>query len=326
MLGALVRNRGGVDDPRRGLSINDYAKLWERFAFNGISYAVPGGNLPELTALSGADNPIVWACISTRLMVFADAPFAFQDNDGQIDRYNRRLSLLRNPWPGGTQRDVLARMEVDASLYGNSYWVRYENGLQRLEPSKVKTLTGSMKSDTGRDFGKTLLGYVVLGDNQNDEIMQFEPDEVAHYRPIPDPRSPYRGAAWINSVMPDVMSDDELTHYKQAYLRNAGTSSMVVTFDPTVDEDSFKRVVETIEHGHTGSANAWRTLYLGGGADVKTVGANFDQLDMKAVQGAGETRIAAAAGVPAVLGRPVRVDAGCQLDDRQLQLGEASIC
>ena len=32
---------------------------------------------------------------------------------------------------------------------------------------------------------------------------------------------------------------------------------------------------------------------------MKVVGANFDQLNLKAVQGAGETRIAAAAGVPA---------------------------
>jgi len=38
---------------------------------------------------------------------------------------------------------------------------------------------------------------------------------------------------------------------------------------------------------------------LGGGADVKVIGSNFDQLDLKSVQGAGETRIAAAAGVPA---------------------------
>ena len=32
---------------------------------------------------------------------------------------------------------------------------------------------------------------------------------------------------------------------------------------------------------------------------MKVVGANFDQLNLKSVQGAGETRIAAAAGVPA---------------------------
>ena len=42
-------------------------------------------------------------------------------------------------------------------------------------------------------------------------------------------------------------------------------------------------------------SNAYETLYLGGGADVKVVGNDFRQMDLKATQGAGETRIAAAA-------------------------------
>jgi hypothetical protein len=40
-------------------------------------------------------------------------------------------------------------------------------------------------------------------------------------------------------------------------------------------------------------------MHFLGGRDVKTVGATLDELSFKAVQGAGETRIAAAAGVPA---------------------------
>jgi len=44
-------------------------------------------------------------------------------------------------------------------------------------------------------------------------------------------------------------------------------------------------------------------LFLGGGADVNVVGANLRDLDFKVVQGAGETRIAAAAGVhPVIVG------------------------
>jgi hypothetical protein len=42
-------------------------------------------------------------------------------------------------------------------------------------------------------------------------------------------------------------------------------------------------------------------LFTGGGADVTVVGADMRQLDFKVVQGAGETRIAAASGVGAVI-------------------------
>jgi hypothetical protein len=53
-----------------------------------------------------------------------------------------------------------------------------------------------------------------------------------------------------------------------------------------------------MESSHTGPESGFKTLYLGGGVDVKTVGSNFNDLAMNAVQSAGETRIAAAAGVP----------------------------
>jgi phage portal protein BeeE len=74
---------------------------------------------------------------------------------------------------------------------------------------------------------------------------------------------------------------------------------MVVSFDPSITKEAFETFVQRMDASHKGVERAFKTLYLGGGADVKVVGANFDQLNLKAVQGAGETRIAAAAGVPA---------------------------
>jgi phage portal protein BeeE len=90
-----------------------------------------------------------------------------------------------------------------------------------------------------------------------------------------------------------------LTTYKSAFLKNAATPNMVVSFDPGVSQEQFEAFVGTVDADHTGAANAYKTLYLGGGADVKVVGQNFEQLSLKATQGAGETRLAAAAGVPA---------------------------
>jgi len=55
-------------------------------------------------------------------------------------------------------------------------------------------------------------------------------------------------------------------------------------------------------HTHvTGGVVTRNTLYLGHGADAKVVGTNLRDLDYSVVQGHGETRIAAAAGVPAII-------------------------
>jgi hypothetical protein len=59
--------------------------------------------------------------------------------------------------------------------------------------------------------------------------------------------------------------------------------------------------VEYFSSQHEGSHNAYRTLYLGAGADATVVGKDLQQLEFKQTQGAGETRIAAAAGVPPVI-------------------------
>jgi len=63
----------------------------------------------------------------------------------------------------------------------------------------------------------------------------------------------------------------------------------------------FADFVAKMRAQHEGVENAFKTLYLGDGADASVVGANMQQMDYAAVQGKGETRIANAAGVPPVL-------------------------
>jgi hypothetical protein len=56
-----------------------------------------------------------------------------------------------------------------------------------------------------------------------------------------------------------------------------------------------------MDQGHKGWRNAYKTLYLGGGADVTVAGRDLQQLDFSNTQGKGETRIAAASGIHPVL-------------------------
>jgi HK97 family phage portal protein len=284
------------------MSWDDYVNLWQRFGFDGVQYMMPGGALEELTALQGQRNPIVSACIAVRALVFSEIRFSFQRySAGRPGDYygTTALSVLERPWPSASTGDLLSRMELDVSLYGNSYWVRQGSELVRLDPTRVSIATADVyDNESLKPFGQRLVGYSV-NDGKMGEAAFFTPDEVAHYRPLADPRHPFRGVSWLSSVLPDVTADQEMTGYKHAFLRNAATPNLVVTFEPGVSEESFKKFKERMDSSHSGTGNAYKTLYLGAGADVKVVGSNLDQLSFKDVQGAGETRIAAAAGVPA---------------------------
>lgn len=304
MLANLIRR--GETRTSLGLSWNDYLRLFESFAYNGQRYIAPVATPMELTALTGAANPIVAAAINARMLVFSEVRFLWQPfSGGRPGRLfgNSELTLLEQPWPGATTGDLLARMLVDADLYGNSYWVRQRLGgvdqMVRLDPSYTMVVTGSVDDlVTGRTYGERLVGYAVE-DHGGEELAFFPAGDVCHYRPLPDPLHQYRGRTWLTSVLSDVTADDELSKYKHAYMRNSATPALVVSFDPTITKEAFETFVQRLDASHRGVDQAFKTLYLGGGADVKTVGSDFDQLNLKAVQGAGETRIAAAAGVPA---------------------------
>jgi phage portal protein BeeE len=284
-------------------SFDDYLNwVTTQFQFNGVKYLVPSGNFTELTALQGMRNPIVAACVATRMLVFAEARFAWQPwNSGRPGNLfgNRDLELLETPWPTATTTDLLARMEVDASYYGNSYWVRERSAffnrdiLTRLDPCDVVIVDGDIGG-----YGRQLLGYSVVDDAGN-PIAMWPADQVAHFRPLPDPTHPFRGRSWLDAILPDVTADTELTRYKTSFMRNAATPNLSVSLDKAVTPDAFEAFVEKMDAQHKGVSSAFKTLYLGGGADVKVVGANFEQLNLKNVQGAIETRVASAAGVPA---------------------------
>jgi hypothetical protein len=129
----------------------------------------------------------------------------------------------------------------------------------------------------------------------------IERSQVAHFAPIPDPRATYRGMSWLSPIVREVMGDGAMTTHKLKFHENAGTPNLVIKRSEPLGQDSFKTWVAMMEEGHKGLANAYKTLYLTAGADATVVGADLRALDFKIVQGAGETRMAAAAGVHPVL-------------------------
>jgi phage portal protein BeeE len=235
-------------------------------------------------------------------LVFAEARFVWQPWSGGRPGNlfgNQALEILESPWPTATTVDLLARMEVDASFKGNSYWVRERGAfvnrdiLTRLEPCD----TVIVDADVG-GYSRRLVGYAVT-DHTGKPIAYWDASEVAHYKPLPDPTHPFRGRSWLDAILGDITGDTELTNYKTAFLKNAATPNLAVSLEAGISPAAFEEFVEKMDAQHRGVENAFKTLYLGGGASVQVVGANFEQLNLKNVQGGIETRVASAAGVPA---------------------------
>ena len=259
-------------------------------------------------------NGPVFSLITTRALILSQAEFQFRDRHGNRsgELYGTpALRLLEQPEPGKTTAELLATMEVDASLAGNAYVVRRGDRLKRLRPDKVSIVigvAGNPEADP-TSVDSEVLGYVYHRGPAETDFDLFTVGEVAHFSPIPDPLASYRGMSWLTPIVREVSADEAVTTHVEGFFRNGANLGYVIK----LNSDMFKfggpggdgRVVQQIKDQfqrlHAGAARHNQALVLGAGMDVTTVGSTFRDAELKSLRAAGETRLAAAAGVPPVI-------------------------
>lgn len=279
----------------------------------GLQQTLTGGDTEEpdtrFTSIVQAayrDSGIVFACILARAMLFSEARFQWQ----RIEKGRPgplfgtpELETLERPWPNGTTGEMLWRAEQDVSLAGNAYLRKARGRLWRLRPDWVTIVLGSRMDvdDPALAIDAEVIGYIWKPTGQTSGGVTLFPEEVAHWSPIPDPLATYRGMSWITPIMREVSADRLAVIHKAKFFEKGATPNLVVMPDATVGYDEFKQFREDFSDQHEGAWNAYKTLFLGGGSKVESVGLSMKDMDYKMVQGAGETRIAAAAGVPPII-------------------------
>lgn len=314
------------------LSFDEWASY---FTFQGLQYPFTtyGGSAPSDTegisndfqgVVQGAykANGIIFACMLARMMLFSEARFQFRrvqsGRPGELFGTDALLPLER-PWMNATTGDLLTRAIQDVDLAGNFFAhrpgrmvapsgrvVSGSSTIRRLRPDWVTIVVGSQTQadDPAHAIDAEVAGYVYQPGgpmSENDPVF-LAPESVAHFAPIPDPTANFRGMSWITPIIREVMGDNAATTHKLRFFENGATPNMVVTAQPAVKTvEQFDNWVEKMKQSVDGLRNAYKTLYLGNGSTAEVVGADMRQVDFKATQGAGETRIAAAAGVPPII-------------------------
>lgn len=298
----------------------------ESFNYGGLAYPVWGNgtgvqNNREVIAndFSGyasgalkASGPI-FACCAKRFMVFAEARFGFQpikDNrPGELE-YHPSLKILDTPWHNGTTGDLLTRAMQDVDLAGNFFAVRDtvlgKDRIRRLRPDWVQII---LSGDPMEEADIDVLGYIYKPGNTDDEdAWKIYPangtnGQIIHWAPYPDPEAMFRGMSWMTPIVREIMADKAIAKHKLKFFENGATPNIAVSMKETVTPEKFAQFKRLMESSYSGVDNAYKTMYLGGGADVTPIGAMIQQLDFKDLNNIGEERICAAAGVhPAIAG------------------------
>jgi phage portal protein BeeE len=163
--------------------------------------------------------------------------------------------------------------------------------------------TGRNRNRGTGQVGWVKKGYLYTegGPGSGNDPVAFTVDEVAHFAPIPDPLAQFSGMSWLTPILREIQADHAMTRHQRKFFDNGATPNMVIKHDTGADMEKVKRFSEMMSEKHAGVENAYKTLHLYPGADLTVVGTNLKDIDFKSVRGGGETRIAAAAGVPPVI-------------------------
>lgn len=281
-------------------------------ALNGMKETVGNDFIGYVRDIYKKNGPI-FTCILVRMMVFSEIRFAWRDFDesGRPTELftSPELNLIHRPATNLAGGEMLARMELDASLGGNNFTVRIDetgrrSRFRRLHPSAMVILTGSPTEDP-LDYRAEPIAYIYdpkrIGGRASTKETIFTPGQVIHYSPLPDPDAQWRGMSWLTPVIEEIKGDKAATRHKLKFFENGAIPSVVLSYDKSVQVEQIERYMELFEEKHAGSDNAYKALHLGGGVDPKPLGTNFQQLEFKTTQAAGEARIAAASGLGAVM-------------------------
>jgi hypothetical protein len=304
---AELRTRGASAPASSRFSFDDLAEM---VSFGGVGYPVARTTMGTVDSESIGSTSIgaltssspVFGLVLARMQAFSQARFQWTRFSGSQpgDLFGTdELSVLEQPWPGGTTSDLLARMEIHVSGAGNAYVCRpARDRLSVLRPDRMTIIMGSRTdADTPAEAPDVeVVGY--LHTTSRGRVTPFGPGQVAHYAPYPDPDGVFLGMSWITPVIREYQADSLATEHKARFFSNAATSNLALKFDASIGIEQVRAFKELFEAEHKGTWNAWKTLYLGGGADPVVVGSNFKDMDYAVIQGRAESRLAAAAGVP----------------------------
>jgi hypothetical protein len=299
---------------RNGDSRNGFDDYQSWIQMSGASFPVQtsallgGANpeaLPDGTDFSSIykSNGIVFACMAVRQRVFSQITFRFAAlNNGKVGKLfgGPEIDVLSKPWPNGTTGDLATRMITDADAKGAFFGVRDGDWIYRRDPTKMSVV---LSGDPNEDEFVDIMGYVYRPNGRQGPTYSYAPSEVCHWTPTLDPDAPYaKGISWITPILREIRSDNSANDAKAKFFANGMTPNIVVKFpEGVMNQDQFDRFKAKMEAEYAGSAKTGKTMYLAPGADIEVVGKDFKEMDFSETQGRDETRIASAAGVPAVI-------------------------
>ena len=244
-------------------------------------------------------NAAVFACASALTFDFPEPPPVVTDvKKGETVSNHPLQLLLERPNPVMSYHELAVYTMAYMAIGGNAFWykLRSEAGrVVQLWPYHIGQMTpvpGGVNWIQRFDYDP--------GDGTNTPV---KVEDVVHFKwPSVDPAQPWQAQPPLKAAARETDSDNELTRYLFALLKNDAVPRTALVLPPSVvlDDKQFKRLKKQWNERY-GGENRGTTAIVEGGATIQRIGLDMKELAFEALHGVPEARIASAFRVPPII-------------------------
>lgn len=183
----------------------------------------------------------------------------------------------------------------DLCVSGNTFTLPIKNAFgdiinfQILDPRSMTILV---------DKYGTILKYV---QRVGTDTETYEPDEIYHLIEMRDPDNESMGLSRVESIIYDVMGDNEAMTSNYAFFKNNAIPNTIVIFEDEIADDDYDKAIAELKKQFSGWANAGKVSTNTGIKDIKTIGQTNKDMQYVDLRRFTTTKVCAAIWVPETL-------------------------
>lgn len=267
---------------------------------------------PDLAQKAYGGNAIVYSCMRLLCQSVAEPPLiaSTEAQDGELaplPKTHPLQVLLDRPNELMTQYEMLELIEIHSGLAGGSYWWKQRtNGgqIENLWPLRPDRVVPIYNPNLNAPRGERLLKGWAYYPPGGGKPIPIPRSEVLAFG-TPDPAGETGGIVetlgWVQVLSTEIASDNEATTFVGALLANYAQPSMLIkTKMPIRDKEVAKRLKAQFMT-ELGGPHKGEPALLDADTEIEKLSFDLKQLEFPDVRAQAESRVSAAAGVPAVL-------------------------
>lgn len=272
---------------------------------------LPGSNYDYVKAAGNIyQNSVISGLLNFTSRNFTDAKLGINEaifNQGKTENIPLNHKLLELiEWPNDYYDSNVLWYATLLSYYtnGNAYWLKDENPATG-EPTRLWYLPHFCMEAISENPKMFLEKYKYTIPNTGQHVF-FKPNEIVHFKWGMDPYNMRYGLSPVNAILREIATDNEITVYCSAILRNMGVSGGI--FSPKENqragpsEEQKRHFKEMANKVLTGEGRG-QFLLMPFAMDIQKLGVSPEDMALDKMDGRQVTRICSAWGVdPMVIG------------------------